>query len=271
MITYNKSVSLQLAMAVDQAYQKYANPEHVILVPGYAVKDEIYVWNVAAAGKQFLGYSAESTDGSGDSMIIFRGTASIEDDIFDLQWDLTPCKLNGNVYGNVAYGWYDYYTGTDEGIVYSVQHYLMKAYLNLTPGGTLRIAGHSLGCAMASLAYLDICTFRPLKVHAIEMYTFASPYVGDMDFVNSFHVCGDKSSIYRVSNLCDGVPVFTGLSTEPNTKYKQLGEDCNFIWQTGYLIDNHSLDETYIKVLLKDMTMPGYVKLGPRPQPVPPC
>lgn len=271
MITYNKSLSLQLAMAVDQAYQKYADPSHVILIPGYVLKDEIYVWESMSAGRQFLGYSAESTDGSGDSMIIFRGTVSIEEDIYDLEWNMTPCLLNGNTYGKVAYGWYDYYTGTDAGAVYSVQHYVRDAYKKLPSGGTLRIAGHSLGCAIAALSYLDIVTAAPLAMKAIEMYTFASPYVGDSNFVNSFKKHSSFGDIYRVSNLCDCVPAFTGLSILPNESYKHLGEDCNFIWQTGFLINNHSLDKTYIKALIKDMTMPGYVNLGPRAQPVPPC
>lgn len=272
MLTYNKSISLQLAMAVDQAYQKYQDPSHIILIPGYVLKDEIYLWESRSGGKQFLGFSAQSTDGSNDAMLVFRGTTTIVDDIMDREWAMRHCEMNGQDYGNIAEGWYNMYCIAEEHGKKTVQQSVQYALGNLDVGGVLRIAGHSQGCAVASLAYLDIASstmdYKPAKM---EMYTFGSPYIGDETFANSFDQFNKRGDIFRVYNLCDSVPSFSGLSLVPNRSFKHIGEDCSFIWQTGYIIDNHSLEKTYLKVMIKDMTMPGYVNLGKRAQPVPPC
>ena len=69
------------------------------------------------------------------------------------------------------------------------------------------ITGHSLGGALATIAALDIARKNKLN-NPINLYTFASPRVGDNTFADKFNefVSKDKIKAFRFANSEDIVP-----------------------------------------------------------------
>ena len=64
---YDPQMSLVLALAVDQAYQKYTNPNHQIQLGNYVVKAEIFVYEgiPPVEKKTFFGFAASGSFGAG--------------------------------------------------------------------------------------------------------------------------------------------------------------------------------------------------------------
>lgn len=68
---------------------------------------------------------------------------------------------------------------------------------------SVAITGHSLGSALATMLAIDIA-LNP-KTPISQIYTFASPRVGDPDFVSQFNNLAPADS-YRIANVWDIVP-----------------------------------------------------------------
>ena len=80
--------------------------------------------------------------------------------------------------------------------------YAASAAAPAGPARVLDIAGHSLGGALATLFAFD--NARQGQLAASALYTFASPMVGDAEFVAAFNAIG--LTTWRVVNAPDLVP-----------------------------------------------------------------
>ncbi len=262
---YDPQMSLVLALAVDQAYKKYNDPKHKIQLGGYVVKAEIFVYELGS--KVFFGFAASGSFAPGypvNNIVALRGTQSDEEGFYNLEdWYFTPCVFAGTSCGNVASGLFSFYndaTWPETSLGQSIQSAVKALVYTPGPNPPLYITAHSLGGPMATLGALETAIARSYPSPPI-LYTFASLHVGDQAFVNA---CAKwVPEAYRVANLADWVPSFTGLTAD-TPGYVHVGLLCSFLWQTDGDWSNHSLENIYLNVV---QNYPQVVRLGPRKYP----
>jgi hypothetical protein len=141
------------------------------------------------------------------------------------------------------------------------------------------VSGHSLGAGLATLAALHIYKFAEQKNinPSIQLYTFASPRVGEEKFASHFHFIPS----YRIINsedLIQSVPlpttevvdreIFDGMNSMTQARfsafkaflnsitngqsekhYQHVGIPITFTKQTGTIAGNHNLTNTYREAL----------------------
>ncbi len=105
---------------------------------------------------------------------------------------------------------------------------------------TIRIAGYSLGGALASLAAMDVATSW-LPYRKLEVFTFASPRTGSVKWAE--HYDRQRQSSWRIANKQDPVAKvpFKFLG------YRHVGVPLRFAALSG--LAAHSLDNAYLPVL----------------------
>ncbi len=153
-----------------------------------------------------------ATEGS-SIYLVFRGTANVADALSDLaveQEDYKFIPMGGKVSG----GFQETYEGSDanpiEGDIITELDELIKT----GSYDTLYITGHSLGAAVAVLAFPDLTQNTTIK--SVTMYNFAGPGVGNSDFTSAYEAEYDADHVsWRVVNTNDLVP-----------KLPPLGLDC---------------------------------------------
>ena len=165
--------------------------------------------------------------------IVFRGTQSTGEKIsnnmagkFDAVFD----NLQG---GHVHRGFHRCY----ESVRPAIQSFLLA---HAGPESLIRVTGHSLGGALASLAAMDIAT-GGLPCRALEVHTFASPLVGGARWAR--HFARQRLAAWRIANRRDVVtkvpPAFLG--------YRHVGVPIRFT--SAKRLPPHSLDQTYLPAL----------------------
>jgi predicted lipase len=268
MNNYDPTMAYTLALAIREAYRKYSNNHYVINLPGWTVKDFIYVFEAEEAGYVFFGFTATGNIEPYPNLVALRGTQTGEEGLDDIDFTFTDCVLpstGGQSYGQVAQGAYDFYVDNDEGLVTSLADSFKNAIGNLD-GSRFEwyIGGHSLGGAMATLGALDAVVSGSYNNSNVrpKLYTYGSMYVGDQTFVSSFAKNG-ITEIYRVANLADWVPGFTGIAAD-TPGYAHVGLDCTYLWQTGGDWANHSLENNYLECVKQYRDV---IKFGPRKYP----
>ena len=143
----------------------------------------------------------------GDNIYVsFRGTANISDAISDVDalqipYDFVP---NG---GNVALGFLDVYGLDASNPIVST---ILAKLDELTMTGNfnnLFITGHSLGAALAFLAFPDFSQNVGM-IDSVTMYNFAGPAVGDSQFVSTYEAIESLNRIsFRIVNTNDLIPM----------------------------------------------------------------
>lgn len=132
------------------------------------------------------------------------------------------------------------------------------------------VAGHSLGAALATICALHvamICEKKSVQC-PIDLYTFASPRVGDPQFANA---CARRLNAFRIANSEDvvpGIPPATlrvvGEEMKPgahveavraalakltggvsNDVFEHVGVPVYFTLQLGEISSNHNMGHTY--------------------------
>ncbi len=100
------------------------------------------------------------------------------------------------------------------------------------------VTGHSLGSSLANLAALDLALNVPQLRKQIQLYTYASPRVGDPTFAK-LHAKQVPNS-FRVVNLAD---IFTLVPpTQTVGTYVHVGQAWSFLSQNGDFMPNHVVD-----------------------------
>ena len=153
-----------------------------------------------------------ATEGNG-IYLAFRGTSNLSDALSDalaiqVPYDLIP---DG---GRVSGGFLDVYEGTDS---FPVESEILSKLDELLMTGdyeNIYITGHSLGGALAALAFPDLS--QNTSAANVFMYSFAGPAVGNSDFKSAYEAeYGTDRVSWRIVNTNDLVP-----------KLPPLGLDC---------------------------------------------
>ena len=178
----------------------------------------------------YLGFVLSSPE---NNIIVFRGTQTRVEWINNftaVQKDFTD-PISGQNFGKIHEGFLKNYLRI-------VQPLPREVAKNLDPKIPCYVTGHSLGSSLAILAALDIAINVPQLRQQIQLYTYASPRVGDPTFAK-LHAQQVPNS-YRVVNLAD---IFTLV---PPTKtvgtYVHVGQEWSFLSQNGDFMPNHVVD-----------------------------
>ena len=138
--------------------------------------------------------------------VVFRGTANVSDAISDFAAIQIPYLFVPNG-GNASFGFLDVY-GFDN--TQPIASTILNKLDELTMTGdfkNLYITGHSLGAALAFLAFPDLSQNVGM-IDSVTMYNFAGPAVGDSTFVSAYEgiVSANRTSV-RIVNTNDLVPM----------------------------------------------------------------
>lgn len=166
-------------------------------------------------------------------LILFRGTQRrIDwfDDLLAIQKDYRVPNAK-QYYGKTHEGFVDAYSGILDPLPTNVAKQLNLAV-------PCYISGHSLGAALATLAAIDIALNAPELRSQLQLYTYASPRVGDPTFAQSHSQLVPNS--YRIVNLADVVPLVP--PTQLHGIYTHIGQQWSFLSQNSDVLPNHVVD-----------------------------
>lgn len=240
---------------------------------------------------QLFGFVAKSQTNPDEIFVVLRGTRE------QAEWFnnfrprpkkfLEEQKEKFDDLGEVRNGFNRIYSEKREGSKNpTIEQTIIKLFENqqdfLKDGSKIFIAGHSLGSGLATLAALHISKIAQLKgvKTSINLYTFASPRVGDEIFAKNINTLEalDCYHIINSEDLIQSVPLPTTqvvdesilnsmnavrkartlwlrgfLETITNGQagkhYQHIGIPIGFTTQTGTIAGNHNLTKTYREAL----------------------
>ena len=174
-------------------------------------------------GRAVFGFAASNQ--SGDVYIIFRGTDSISDWVANLHF-------KQHSYGKI---------NLDSGFMGIFKYFIKRIKDSVKDcKGRIIASGHSLGGALATLAALELGG-------RVELFTFASPRVGDGEFAKVFNA-NQKQAAWRIVNTEDIVPTIPLPVLDlplpfsiGDCYYTHVGTPVCFTVNTGSLTGNHAM------------------------------
>jgi triacylglycerol lipase len=214
---FDKKISIELGLLVNQAYGQFAAFKKEApweLSGGYRLLHKIvYAVNPKKTqNRNFLGFdfSFLGIDGNKKSKdlsipigfiaeqanrlyLIFRGTLTANEWARNLSFNMKDYLLPDH--GRVHEGFIQTYR--------QVRETILDFFSKNGKNKKLRVAGHSLGGALATLAVPDLKKNTKLKITGV--YTFGSPRVGDDAFVRAYNRAFGKRT-FRLVNTSDIVP-----------------------------------------------------------------
>jgi hypothetical protein len=242
---------------LEDAYADYKQPNYDGKVyEGFQVLQTIYANDLATdispnidpvRDVVSIGYVARSTTDPDEYVIVVRGTEGIWEWIQDAKILPIPFQAVPGA-GLTEDGFTDMYNS------FRVAPDPKSA--SLTPslagllGGAnskLTICGHSLGSALATLLAVDVAINTPYKQPTL--YTFASPRVGDLHFLNFFNAV--VPDCYRIANRMD---IVTHVPTPP--LYFHVGDETELNPQSS-VVNNPACEHdiaTYLFLLSNGAT-----------------
>ncbi|WOD37902.1 lipase family protein [Nodosilinea sp. E11] len=178
----------------------------------------------------FYGFLLES---EADSILVFRGTQR-------------TAEWVGNIYA-VQQPYLDPTTGESLGNIHQgfrriansiINPQVVEAVRQINPAKPCYVSGHSLGAALATVLALDIALAVPELRPSLQVYVYASPRVGNPEFVRSYAQILPNS--FRITNLADPIP--TMPPTKLRAEFVHVGEEWAFLSQGGDILPNHIVD-----------------------------
>lgn len=178
----------------------------------------------------FYGFLLESDE---DSILVFRGTQRTAEWI-------------GNIYA-VQQDYINPNTGVSLGRIHTGFRRIADSIINplavdavrqINPNKPCYVSGHSLGSALATILALDIALAVPELQPQLQVYVYASPRVGNPEFVRSYAEI--LPNTFRITNLADPIP--TMPPTKMRAEFVHVGEEWAFINQGGDILPNHIVD-----------------------------
>ena len=176
----------------------------------------------------FHGYILKSPQ---NNIIVFRGTQEPEEWIANINAEQRNYQADKPSFGKVHQGFYSLYSK-------HLAQPFRKAIAQLDPNIPCYITGHSLGGAMAILAAFDLAYDFSQFRQQIQMYSYASPRVGNPNFAQSFNDLVPNS--YRIVNYADSTWLLPPTQFNESI-YFHVGQAWSFVNQTGDLNPNHQL------------------------------
>ncbi|WP_068825131.1 lipase family protein [Pseudomonas sp. BMS12] len=197
--------------------------------PIWSILSELHFLNESEP----FGFAAANDQG--ETYLVLRGTESAQDwlDDLDIEQKTWPWA-DGQ--GQVHAGFLKLYG--------SLRDLALAALDSLQPQGSLWVCGHSLGCALSSMAVLDLRERWPDQ--ALQHYNFASPRLAAPDFAVSYNGLGVPT--FRVVNDSDVVPEVPPGVTD-TLLYQHLGLAVTFTASYASIEVNHSLTGSYLYAL----------------------
>lgn len=189
--------------------------------------------------KQIPVYLAFVLTSKKNSIIAFRGTNRTAEMIQDLLLFQQDYSKRG--YGKIHSGFADVY----DPIASQIRDVAQK----LNPALPCYITGHSLGGALATLCAIDLALQIPALKSQLQLYTYASPRVGDPAFAAK-HTQLIRNS-YRIINLADVVPLGPPRKFQGMT-FAHIGQVWSFLASGGDIEPNHSFN-TYRLAVLREV------------------
>jgi triacylglycerol lipase len=186
----------------------------------------------------FFGYALTSDT---HNIIALRGTQTENEWVNNLSARQANFRNRQPDYGRVHLG----FQRSQEKIIRQVQ----RAIPQLRPNVPLYVTGHSLGGAVAMLTAADLVVNDTYPRNQIQVYTFASPRVGDPTFARFYE--GLLPNTFRIVNIADGVPHTPPLNFRGN-EYVHAGQEWSFLSQLGDTLINHAI-ETYQTALQQNV------------------
>lgn len=209
--TFSIPEALQLGQFVLAAYDLFTANDPPGFVPpdGYSLVSKIYADDITddIPDYKVFGFIARSGP---DVVVAIRGTEDVPEWIINSLFlpVAFPYVNAGRTEQGFTYFYSTFHTGAD-----SSSPRVIDALRGLTADGTvqtLRITGHSLGSALATLLAIDVAGNGVFASPIV--YTFASPRVGDKVFAGTYDSLVPVS--WRIANLNDIVtqlpPSFAG-------------------------------------------------------------
>ncbi|WP_252273633.1 lipase family protein [Pseudomonas subflava] len=242
--------ALLCAQLVDQAYAQYRQwqtqdrprrPQDFVWtppdLPGWRFSQPI--WSILS-DLRFINESEPfgfaAANDQGETYLVLRGTESAQDWLDDVDAQQAPWPWQEGGVGQVHAGFLKLYT--------SLRDLALAALDSLQPTGPLWACGHSLGCALSSMAVLDMRERWPDQ--ALEHYNFASPRLAAPDFAAAYNALGVTT--FRVVNDSDLVPEVPPGAVD-GVLYQHLGVAVTFTASYAGVEANHSLEGSYLYAL----------------------
>lgn len=232
-----------------------------------------------------FGFIARSQIEPNKFFVVFRGTREAAEWFNNFRPIPKPFLVDGNFgnLGEVRNGFNLIYSSRpdQESQYLTIQKNIDKLFENeqVNNNSQIFVTGHSLGAGLATLAALHIPKLAESKKikPSIQLYTFASPRVGDENFAKHFN----DIQTYRVINsedLIQSIPLpttevvdeetFDGMNPlkkarflafktflnaitngQSEKHYQPIGASVTFTKQTGKIAGNHNLTNTYREAL----------------------
>ncbi len=238
-----------------------------------------------AFDETIFGFIARSQIEPNKFFVIFRGTREAAEWFNNFRPVPKPFLIDGNFgnLGEVRNGFNLIYSSEPErkSKYLTIQKTIDKLFKDepINNDSQIFITGHSLGAGLATLAALHIHKLAESKKikPSIQLYTFASPRVGDETFARHFNAIQS----YRIINsedLIQSIPLpttevvdeetFNGMNPlkqarflafktfldaitngQSEKHYQHIGASVTFTKQTGKIAGNHNLTNTYREAL----------------------
>lgn len=241
--------ALLCARLIDQAYGQYRQwlaqrqphrpedfhwtppdmPGWRFSTPVWSILSELHFLNESEP----FGFAAANDQG--ETYLVLRGTESVNDWLDDLDAGQRAWPW-GDGAGPVHHGFLKLYA--------SLRDLALAALDSLQPRGPIWVCGHSLGCALSSMAVLDLHERWPDQ--PLQHYNFASPRLASPQFAAAYNGLGIPT--YRVVNDSDLVPEIPPAITG-DFLYQHLGLAVSFTASYASVAANHSLEGSYLYAL----------------------
>ena len=206
--TLDATLTLALALASEAAYDDF-DGKPLRLPQGWEIAGRWTGWDPVFRGgsEEKYGLLLRATDGSGEYIVAFRGTASLDDVLDDgdvPKRAFTPSAGTLSTSVQVEAGFYGIYNDTGAGMTQSMRQQLQQLLAKDSPS-SVYVTGHSLGGALAHLFAFDL-SFGPYASAFTRLTTFASPRVGDDGWRDTYDARIPSANSIRVYNQQDLVP-----------------------------------------------------------------
>ncbi len=167
------------------------------------------------------------------NIIVFRGTQRTIEWVLNINavYATNDRKVASQSYGAIHPGFSTIYS--------NIATQTLEAAKKLNPSVPCYLSGHSLGAAIATLAAIDIAVNIPQLQKQVQLYSYASPRVGDRVFAREHNRVVPNS--YRVVNLADAITLVP-FTVFFKTEYVHVGEEWAFLAQNGDVMPNHVVD-----------------------------
>ena len=239
------------ALAVQDVVHRYKGIENTEL-EGYEKLQDLYVKQKDIDVLMASIFKHNNNDK--DIIIAIRGTMTP----YEIQKDLEiiPVKFkdhNGvhkNDYGKTSRGFYQVYNKIRTDIM---------DYVQQCNNCQIDITGHSLGAAIASLAWYDIMLTEKHDADAVHLYAYAPPKIGNSQLTNNLKNLSHNDTKHNALFIINKHDIIT--KNPPGPVYSKYPEQYiqELCWKAEPLPPNKSVKTTIIEYITRNHHLTDYI------------